>query len=67
LELIFNRVNPLAILVSGVFLEILQDLPGLRSGQVGSDAHVDHDGFPLARRELGGKPFLMAAAAVDGI
>src|SRR5271157_217381 len=55
----------LGCLVSAVFLEIFQDLPGLRRGKVGPDPHVRHDRLPLGRGKLGGIPFRVTPIAVD--
>ena len=57
----------LGALVSAVFLEILQNYLRLRRGEVGPHAHVQHQGFPLGRRKLGGIAFRVAAVAIDGV
>jgi hypothetical protein len=53
--------------VSAVFLEIFEDFLRLRRGEVGPHPHVQHDGFPLGRREFGGVALGMAACAIDGV
>jgi hypothetical protein len=52
-------------LVSAVFLEIFQNLPGLGSGQIRPHPHVHHKRFPLGGCPLGGIPFRMTTVAVD--
>ena len=53
--------------MSGILLEIFQDLPGLVRGKVSPHAHVNHDRLPLPWRELRGIALRVAPIAVDGI
>jgi hypothetical protein len=55
----------LGCLVSAVFLEIFENLPGLRRWEVGPDAHVDHDRLPLGRGKFGGIPLRMTPITVE--
>src|SRR5208283_3237723 len=58
-------IGILGCLVSAVFLEVFEDLPGLGRRNVGPDTHVGHDRLPLARRKFGGITLGVASIAVD--
>ena len=54
-------------LASAVFLKIFEDQFDLGRRYVGSDLHVQGNGFPLSRGSFRGIPFRMATIAVHGI
>jgi hypothetical protein len=55
------------LLLAGILLEVFENLLSLRRRKVGPYPHVEHDVFPVRRRELGGISFRVATVTVDGV